>query len=321
MKYNYENEDKILQLFQEGYNSVQIAEKLNKPKCYYRTVLRVLKKNELKPRNNRLKLNEKNIENICTMYKAGMTQIEILKFFPVILCEKTINDILKRNNISLRRVGHKEVIENHNYFEVINTEEKSYFLGLLMADGCITKDYNKEYNVVSLGLKSQDKYLIEHFIKQLGFTGKPYIQSKEQKSKSTFESSDGFFTISFLDRIMTEHLNKLGIVPNKTGQETLPKLSGDMMPHFLRGFFDGDGSVFISNDKYLRVALYSSEKMCKDILDLLNLNDRKIYPTQGVYFISFQKRDIVENFYHYIYDNCTIYMKRKKDKFDSFFNK
>jgi hypothetical protein len=320
MKKIYENENEILSLFNEGYNSVQIAAKLNKPKSYYKTVLRVFKKNNLQPRNNRLKLTEKDINNICNMYKSGMTQIDILQLFTQIKSEKTINDILKKNEVTLRRVGQQEIVKKHDYFEVIDSEAKAYFLGLIMADGCISKGWNNNYNVVQIGLKMKDKYLIEKFIKEINFCGKPYEESIEQKSShSDFKSSDGFFSIRFTDNKMSSDLNKLGIVPNKTGKESLPCLSKELMPHFIRGLFDGDGSVFITNNKYLRISLYSSKKMCDDLISLFNLNN-KVYKTKGVYFISTQNIDLIKQFYDYMYNDCNIYMIRKKEIFDNYYN-
>lgn len=42
---------------------------------------------------------------------------------------------------------------------------------------------------------------------------------------------------------MAKDLSKYGIIPNKTGKEIFPidKIPYNMYPHFLRGFFDGDG--------------------------------------------------------------------------------
>ena len=40
---------------------------------------------------------------------------------------------------------------------------------------------------------------------------------------------------------MFNDLGKLGVIPNKTKHEIIPNINQDMMRHFIRGFFDGDG--------------------------------------------------------------------------------
>ena len=47
-----------------------------------------------------------------------------------------------------------------NYFEVIDTEEKAYWLGFIYADGCISND-NKQQLIIELC--KQDKIVLEKF--------------------------------------------------------------------------------------------------------------------------------------------------------------
>lgn len=63
---------------------------------------------------------------------------------------------------------------NENYFDIINTPGKAYFLGLMFADGCIchTDKIGKFKNVLhtyrmSISLQERDKVILELFRKEL----------------------------------------------------------------------------------------------------------------------------------------------------------
>ena len=119
---------------------------------------------------------------------------------------------------------------------------------------------------------------------------------------------------------MSNDLLKYGIVPHKTGKEYISNLiPKEYLNHFIRGCFDGDGSVFISNN-YLRVAYYGSHQICQEILNIFACKN-KVYDKTNVSFFSIQNKKFVLKFYNYIYKDATIFMKRKKIKFDNYFMK
>lgn len=317
-RYKY-NETEIINLYNKGLNSVQIAEYYNYPKHTYKTISKILKKNGKILTGKRLKYTLDDENKICDLYNKGYTQLEILNMFDNINSEATIYNILSKYNVPKRNVGSKSAIKKHNYFNNINTEEKAYFLGLLMADGCVL-DSNKG-KVINLGLKLSDKYLIDKFAKAIGFNGKLYIEDKNKKSsRSTFNSSDGFVSIRFVSKAMFNDLSKYGIIPRKTGKEYISSnIPKEFISHFIRGCFDGDGSAFISSG-YFRIAYYGSHKICQNILDIMGFKS-KVYDKETVSFFSIQKKEYVEKFYNYIYKDATIYMHRKRNLFEKFMQK
>ena len=56
---------------------------------------------------------------------------------------RTVSNILKAANIEIYNTSHHTTV-NENVFDVIDTEEKAYWLGFMYADGCI---YSKEYRI------------------------------------------------------------------------------------------------------------------------------------------------------------------------------
>ena len=185
-KYIY-NEKEICELFEKGYNSMDIVEYYNMNKHNYKTIIKILKKNGYKPTGKRLKYSIQDEKNICELYKNGATQLEIWDMYKdKINTESTIHQILIKNNIKMRRTGSRSAITNHAYFSKIDTEWKAYFLGLLMADGCISKTKTEAYTTVQLGLKLEDKYLIDNFAVEIGFSKQLYIENREEKKQKRF---------------------------------------------------------------------------------------------------------------------------------------
>lgn len=315
MKYEY-NEKEICELFEKGYNSVQITEYYNMNKHNYKKITAILKKNGYNPTGKRLMYTKKDEKEICKLYREGYTQIEILELFKdKINVEGTIHNILLKNNIQLRRTGTRSVVKNHNYFENINSEKKAYFLGLLMADGCVME--SSKGKTINIGLKISDKYILDEFAKEIGFTGKFYIEDSKQKTKRSGFKSEGFCSIRFTSEKMFNDLSKYGIIPKKTGKEYISdNIPTKWLNHFVRGCFDGDGSVYFSKT-YLRIAYYGSRKICEDILKIFNNTKNKIYNKTTVCFFSIQNKKFISNFYNYIYEDATIFLKRKKNIFDN----
>ena len=74
------------------------------------------------------------------------------------------------------------------------------------------------------------------------------------------------------------------------------------------------GSVYVSNN-YLHVSYYGSHEICQQLKNMFELKN-KVYDKKSISFISFQKKESVKKFYDFIYKDATIYMRRKKEKFD-----
>ena len=126
---------------------------------------------------------------------------------------------------------------NEDYFNLINTKEKAYLLGLICADGWVAKGGSRgRPNVLGLAFQVKDQELIEFAIKQIG--GNKQARVVKNSVQVTFNS------VKLVDRLM-----EYGIVPNKSltlnienviKQAKIPK---ELIPSFLLGYFDGDGCI------------------------------------------------------------------------------
>jgi intein/homing endonuclease len=92
------------------------------------------------------------------------------------------------------------------------------------------------------------------------------------------------------------------------------------MSHFIRGYFDGDGSVYFC--KELRVNFTGSFSFIKEIESYLKNNKiittiskTRKKPHQSDSLFAFSSKSDIYNFYNFLYSNANYYLTRKKDKF------
>lgn len=102
--------------------------------------------------------------------------------------------------------------------------EFSYWMGLILADGCVSDHHGNTR--LSITLKDHD--MVTSIARFLGFEKNVYNQGKYKRLNVVRKN----FGIDF---------KRYGIVPNKTANFIRPQLSADEVIDFLRGWFDGDG--------------------------------------------------------------------------------
>lgn len=207
---------------------------------------------------------------------------------------------------------------NEDYFKVIDSEEKAYWLGFIMADGCITKaNANGDYNRFEINLKEDDIEHIEKMNKSFD-SNYPIKTINNTNKKLNFKTSICSLRISC--KKFVDSLRKNGITPNKTGKENIPNtIPYCLIKHFIRGFFDGDGSITIN--KSFRICS-SSINILQEINDYFekSLQIRfKIYSTNkyNVPFYVIDSLDTKKNkkVLSHLYDNSNIYLDRKFNRY------
>ena len=114
--------------------------------------------------------------------------------------------------------------------------EAKYWVGFLLADGCISN--NKGYPQISLGLKFEDAEHVRKFARFVGVL---------EESVIAFDSFNNFgrnhgVKLSFTGKGLIPQLAKYGVVPRKTKTAAVPPTLGQD-PDFWRGLIDGDGSI------------------------------------------------------------------------------
>ncbi|MGL4570171.1 MAG: hypothetical protein ACRCVJ_03820 [Clostridium sp.] len=141
-----------------------------------------------------------------------------------------------------------------------------------------------------------------------------HVGSSNKTKVKDCKNSKSYY-VSLTSVHMCKRLIELGVIPNKTGRESIPKEIPDkLLHHFLRGFFDGDGITDISKR---RSGFVGSDNMIKDILEILNENLTMFYAGKNKkvkYFlggIKFSKK-----LYSYLYKDANIWLSRKRSRLE-----
>lgn len=266
---------------------------------------------------------DKVTEVIIAKYEEGLSIANIGKV--VGLSYSVVRKRLLRNNVELRAAKPYSKLGNPRYFENIDTPNKAYFLGLLIADGNIGVDERKgdgKHSIsyyLRLTLKSEDKYILDKLNQELNGTGKIYEPKKRNEASLAYSSKELF-----------DDLGKYGIVPNKTFSAYVPAIDKELMPHLIRGIFDGDGTVFTRVDTSkkhgirLEFGFAGTELLCTQakqyLRDVIDISDNKVLvrKDRNISSLMFSKMKDIRAFYKLIYDDADTFLSRKRKKFDDF---
>lgn len=118
---------------------------------------------------------------------------------------------------------------NHSFFSEIDSEEKAYWLGFIVADGCLSG------TKLIINLRIEDFEHLELLKKNLESSHKVALSEKRKICRIQIRSPK-----------ISSDLRRLGVCERKTGSEKTPNIRADLLKHFYRGLFDGDGCICIT---------------------------------------------------------------------------
>ena len=240
---------------------------------------------------------------------------------------ETIKRLIESSGISIRNPRHsnRKYLINDTYFKNIDTEEKAYWLGMLYADGNVKSMTDKNsQKLIKLTQHSKDRYILEEFKRCLGSTH-PIVDSKRS------ECSDFYFC----NVEIYEDLLKLGCIPKKSLILVPPNI--DQVPtifirHFIRGFFDGDGSISLSKTgTSWKVSFATTIPMLTwigyNVLNTIGIEMEKIQISKRTSSDNWgqagfgggysNKKQRIEKLYNFLYEDATIFLRRKRQIFET----
>lgn len=217
----------------------------------------------------------------------------------------TIHNIVRRHGGSIRPQGDdvRKYTHDENFFEVIDTKEKAYLLGLWMADGCNVSNGN----VVSLALT--DRELIDLGKKLLKYTGPIY--------KSERTNCADIFTLCISSQSLSNSLSAQGCGFRKSLTMSFPsKVPYAQMSHFVRGYFDGDGCIHRrkQSDNFT-IHILGSENFCRGLQNMIPVKSFVHQRAkQRIWFLGIYNRRDVRIFCEWLYrDSDNLRLERKFD--------
>lgn len=207
----------------------------------------------------------------------------------------TIKNLLNRHGIESR--GNKQGYPRDEFcFNKMDNPEPAYWLGFMYADGCVHTGRNE----VSLNIT--DKEHVEKFRNFL----KAYNHKITVTNDKRFENAKTLYQLSIKDKQIHSDLIKWGCVPQKTLLiDKIPNIPRDYVSHFIRGYFDGDGSLhFLTHHSNYRVSFTSgSREFLEDIKKELEVTYLSLGHTvnTNTYQLQISGRKQVERVLNYMY--------------------
>ncbi len=300
-----ETEALVLRLYDEGKSWNEINEQADVTSV---TLGKILRRNgrEYDRRSDA----EGNAEVITTLYEAGYSTRDIGRMLGH--GKSTINAAIVRHGGKLRQVLGSDYPD---FFDSADTPEKAYWLGFLSADGCmITTARHPEGDHLSIRLAARDKGHLVKLKEALGAHAGVLDGMSNGFGKPTASAS-----LSVGSRRLTEALLALGIGPRKSATQQPWDGPEDLMPHYWRGLFDGDGSLARKGPGLWTVFLCGSEPCVRGFTswahEICGTKARPYFRT-GCWYISIAGRSQVAKLVHAMYGNAPVSLDRKRERAD-----
>lgn len=282
-------------------------------------------------------VNTKYGKSICSDYIDNkMTLRELsLKYLGTEEQYPTIKQVLVDNNIELRDKSEVKILRDEKYGNKLNgrkhdlnfdyfktwTSDMAYTLGFIASDG------NIKGTRLKISVKSSDVDVLEKIKESIKYTGDIHLEKSKCNGKD-FDTA----TLYIHSKDLCGDLKSLNIIENKSlvlnMDEVIPN---EYKIDFIRGYFDGDGSIgsmYPTNSKGIRSKKIQIRfRICSGSYDILKLvvdeferlgikrvNIKKSKNKQ-LYNIEYSTNSALR-IYDLIYKEDSIYLNRKKNRFD-----
>lgn len=277
-------------------------------------------------------------KEMCDMYLRVKNKLEVGKAFN---CSySVVNRILKSNGITQKFDAPTKYQFDKNFFDIIDTEDKAYWLGFIWCDGYLmTKDRNNhtEY-AFKLDLMRDDYRHLEKLNKSLSsnYPIKLYNNGPSNYSGKPVTICRIHISVKHFGYTLFE---KYGMFANRTDVSKLKReVPEPLMKHFIRGVLEADGSFVYytdekSNQKKMVMSISSyedlvvwinrflyEEKLCES---MTKLSQRHEGADGNCRALNFSGRRQVQRILDYLYADANIYLDRKFVKYQELteFNK
>lgn len=203
---------------------------------------------------------------------------------------------------------------NENYFDTLNNNN-AYILGLLSADGNISKEGNR----ITLSICDKDSEILQIILNHIHSTYPitEYVVKKKYKQK--------IFRIT--SKKLCEKLSIYGIVPKKSLKLKFPDINCNLISDYIRGYFDGDGSITITKSNNIAITILGTKEFTTTLKELYNKKFNNSLGWVGrhnkskIYHFCLHGNICGKQFLEWIYDfdkSSMLFFKRKYNIYQNF---
>lgn len=251
------------------------------------------------------------IEKVVEDYQLGMSLAKVAQVNNV-----NVHQVLKalqKSKVPTRsnRENSRRTTINHASLDKLNPTT-AYWLGVVAADGHVAKYKHSSGQVVLTQKSSKENYeWITQFAKDFGSDQLP----KEY-------TSSGYASVKYLRIVLKsdklfDNFCRYGVVPKKSLILKPPTIDRKLFSHWVRGYFDGDGTASIRKSGSHYLGFCGTEEVLEWVEGLLpatkiawgqrnqgkNNFDLRIY----------RKQDVMKTI-DYLYDGANRWLPRKKER-------
>lgn len=261
---------------------------------------------------------EKVVYNYCVLKKGLLPSGA-----PYGLTQFMVEKILKEHGIRKRtyteaKDGLRKYSVNDDYFKT-QSHNMAYILGFLAADGNIAKKENK----INLALAESDKEILEKINREIENTRPIKIYDRHDRYQLTAK-------LEVFSSTMKKDLAHYNIVPAKTFILTPPELlAREYIISYIRGFFDGDGSIYYAGATFTWRVGSASKKILEWMRSFLaeeyGIVNNKLYYSKlangtDFYYLQYTGQAKMEKLYKALYVPNSLRLQRKYDFFTHYMN-
>ena len=262
-------------------------------------------------------LSKFNLEEAISMARRGCSQLAIANHFGIKGAQR-ISDCFKYYGVHFEK---RTFPINDTFFDNIDSEEKAYCLGYLVADGCVKHEKRKSGGFsyrIAFNNSIDDKEAID-LIHNLICPEAKIVLSKNLHNRRKKPQ----YTLQWSSKYMCDKLEeKYKIKPRKTYDKDfyIPEgtIPDDMWRHFIRGFFDGDGHIGYCSMEFV----FTSKPFMLQVLQWFSSFNYHIIEIEGKttrYWkaaipVNDKVKKAIKDFF---YKDAHYYLKRKYDSFNT----
>lgn len=270
------------------------------------------------------------LDDILKDYESGQSVLALSRKYANYKYDK-IYSLIKESGVKIRsnKYTARKYHCNSNTFNKIDTEEKAYWLGFIYADGYISLNGGEGSKMLGIAISDKDKEHLVKFKRFMNSTSPIYTYDTSKTSFGDFK----FSRIVIRDNELCNDLINLGVTMSKTN---ILKFPHDIIPKgnmkdFIRGYFDGDGSLsfYLSKSKNFneyKVKWCGTEEMLTSIHSYLPTNRVKmpaLYVRNkdslaGNFQVDYGGNIQVGRILDYMYEGSTVYLDRKFERYQKY---
>ena len=272
------------------------------------------------------KVDENIRQQIIQDYNNGKSLRQIEIDFNV--TRSTVSKYLADKGIKTTKGNHyRKYHHQEDYFDSIDTEDRAYWLGFMFADGYIINNDNRYgQDQFGLSIALEDIEMLYKFQTNIGATNPIHQYNRNEQTKG-----QPLCRIQLTSQKTVNDLIRHGCVKQKSNVLQPPlDIPNELIHHFIRGFFDGDGSISKSKNEQYKITngyayginFTTTKEMANWLQSYFDCGSVvKESRREFTYYYSLGGHQQVIQFYHKLYDDATIYLERKYLRFQELLSK